>query len=117
MFKKIKNLFSNKKSTTHKTMNIVSVILTDNNDPYIHISIEDTRPESAIQLAKTLYDLNGGLYSDAIINILLSIGKESNTSKLFITQVMMHWSEGLKRSNDLQEPLVKPTDFLKKDST
>lgn len=112
MFKKIKQLL-NKTTQTKQNMNMVSIILTKDKDPYIHISIEDTQSESAIKLAKMLYDLNGGNYADGIIKILMSIGEEDQISKVFVAETIMHWSQNIKKINE-PEPLIKPTDFFKK---
>jgi len=128
MIEFIKNIFRSRptyvskeqkeeKENTAENTNAFTILLGDDNEPYIHVAITDIDYDKAVFFAKMLYELNTGRYATSIINILNDLSNRDDEIKLFVHKLMISWRlyEQLEKEQSLicDEPLVRPSDFFK----
>jgi hypothetical protein len=114
MFKYISQFFTPKENQkkSEDISNALTILLDNNKEPYIHIAIADTSSQQSENFANMLYQLNKGSYVSYMANILILLSEKNPEMKVFVTDVMHHWSF-LLNSGKQDEPLIKPTNFIK----
>jgi hypothetical protein len=112
----IKNIFYNfnKKKHIEKSLEDNALtILVNSKDPYLHIAITNIDNDQIQNFAKMLYDLNSGLYTTSIINILTQLSYRDKDIAKFLSCVIAEWSFLIESNkNQVAEPLIKPTRFI-----
>jgi hypothetical protein len=103
----------------HEKINAITLVLGEDNEPFVHISVTNTENDKAIFFAKMLHELNSGKYLVSMINILKELADQDDTINAFINKVMINWKQYQdieKEQNRIQnhhDPVVKPSDFFK----
>jgi hypothetical protein len=105
------------KEQTSENTNALTILLGDDNEPYIHVAITDVDDDKAILFAKMLYELNTGKYITSIVNILNELSSRDDKIKTFVHKLIINWRlhEQLDKEQSViyDEPLVRPSDFFK----
>lgn len=94
-----------------------------NNEPYIKIKIEDTSTLASHEFAVLLLDIFSGIYSEAVINLMLKMSNENEDIKNFVNSCILRWSSltkeinanMLQNSDSMEDdiPVITPTHFNK----
>lgn len=99
------------------TENSISFILDKDNNVKIKLLFELNSVADAQNMAQFLYELNCGLMSQPIIDLMIDLGKENPNYQSFIKNTVMLWLQKItdetKLSNldDINTPIVKPSNF------
>jgi hypothetical protein len=113
----IKNIFYrfNKKKHTEKPLEDNSLtILVNSKDPYLYMAITNIDNDQVENFAKMLYDLNSGLYTSSIMNILSQLSSKDKDIAKFVSCVITQWLFLIESNkNKDTKPLVKPTEFIR----
>lgn len=118
MISYIKNLLyrTKNKDSLFSSKNRLEFILQDK-EPNIKVTIIDTDDKSAQSFADLIYSLVTGLYTNSISNLLIELSEQDEDIKQFVGKVLFHYNllqiNEIKSKNHNNEPLIKPTEFLK----
>jgi hypothetical protein len=116
MIQTIKNFFYKRKNKQKTApVNSITFSLDDTDLPEITIAINNIDMISAELFGELLFNINSGKMQQSILDILLSLSKESQDNNLIIQKVLLTWSIYNKyEQKDIQDgPIIKPTSFTK----
>ena len=114
------NILSNifrKKTTKKLTENSISFILDKQDNVKIKLLFELSSLTDAHNMAQFLYELNSGVMSQSVIDLMVDLGKENPTYQPFIKNTIMLWlqkiTDDTKSTNNDNDstPIVKPSNF------
>lgn len=113
LFQKNKEVEKSNDSETNSV-----TILVDSKEPYIHMSITNIDNSQIENFARMLYELNNGLYAHYFMNILMQLSLKDKDMNLFTAGIIKEWSilVGQTASPLKKEPLIKPTNFNRKNN-
>ena len=121
MINYIKNIFSRTKQNNTLNEEDISyenkiVFWIDaNGQEYIKIYIKNTEPNLANKFAKMLYDINMGIFTGDIVNILQNMSKQDVDIASYVLSVVTQWKLLYSNNSLVQnnEPYIRPTSFNK----
>lgn len=96
--------------------NSISFFLDKEGNIKIKLLFESNSDESAKNMAQFLYELNTGLLSQSIIDLMLELGKENINYRLFVKDTIMLWLQYISTDSSASSdnnPLIKPSEFSK----
>lgn len=96
--------------------NSISFILDKEGNIKIKLLFESNSNESAQNMARFLYELNNGLLSQSIIDLMLELGKENINYRLFVKDTIMLWLQYISTDTNISSddnPVIKPSEFSK----
>jgi hypothetical protein len=119
MFDKIFNKNIEKKEDPS---NGLTVLLGKDDEPYVHMFVENLAQGEPEKFANMLYSLSNGLYAESLFNTLQELSKENEEIRSFVTQVTIRllqirdnvYKNINNENNNL--PLVRPTKFMRKNN-
>jgi hypothetical protein len=118
----ILNIFKHKKKDT-PSENSISFILDKEDNVKIKLLFELNSFLDADRMSQFLYELNSGLLSQSIIDLMLDLGKENSNYQPFIKNTIMLWLQKITENtnsiniDNQNAPIVKPSNFTTHSST
>jgi len=101
-----------------ETGNSLSIMIDNNNEPYVKISITNTSTDAAICFSDTINDLVNGLYTESIFQTLKNLSNQDEAIhhfyNIFMTRsLIIQGSKKLTLASKDSEPQVRPTSFFR----
>lgn len=106
-----------KKNKNISNENSMCFILDKDNNLKIKLLFELNSALDAEHMADFLYELNCGLISQSIIDLMIDLGKENPHYQPFVKNAVMLWLQKitddtkLNNQDSLHTPIVKPSNF------
>jgi len=118
------NLFNKPKEKTSNPANGLSVILgSESSEPYVYMFVENLDKNEPEKFANMLFSLSNGLYAESLFNTLQELAKENEDINLFVAKVIArllaineNLSKNIAPTEDINKPLIKPTNFMRKNN-
>lgn len=114
MINKIKNYFFPKNESSSKNTNDIVFSIHKNGNVDIEVFIRNDNETDSDYLANVLHQINYGLYSEDLFDILMNISKDHNEYKNFIQKTISKWSFYLLSNySNIKDnkPVVSPSKF------
>jgi len=116
----IKEWFTNSKtkaSNKSVTDNTICFTLDEDNEVKINLMFGCNSTEAAENMGQFLYELNSGMISKSIVNLMIELGKDNPNYQIFIRDAILSWFNKLPKTttskeNNPDEPLIKPSEFM-----
>ena len=121
MFNKIFNTKQDKQDKQENSNGLAVLLQNDEQQPYVYMFVDNLSDQDAIKFANMLFSLSNGLYAETLYQNLQNLAKEGAETASFvnkvITQLLLINEYASKEQKTVtNEPVVKPTNFMKKNN-
>jgi hypothetical protein len=108
-----KYFFTTKNNEEESPYNSVLFSIDNTGQPFIKIRIQNTDHIDGDHFGKLLCSINDGKMQQSMIDVLLDISKQGDTTNKFVQKTLLSWRDQNTKEYfkiDL-DPIIKPTDF------